>query len=86
MAFFNLPNDGCVVCAWPKAGAAVVDPNRPPVAGWDVCPNKDVPVEPNTGAAAKPVVAGFAKEPNGVVADVLPNPLPVHKNAYRLVF
>lgn len=64
-----------MVWVWPNAGAGAVDPNSPPVVGWAVCPNNDVLVEPKTGCA-KPVVAGFAKDPNGVLLDGFPNPLP----------
>lgn len=67
-----------VVCGWPNAGAAVEDPNSPPEEGCGVEPNKEPPLEPNTGCVLPKLVAGLLNEPN--VLDVpVPKPPPKKK-------
>lgn len=69
------PKEGVVVCGWPNAGAGVVEPNNPPEDGWAVEPNREPPLEPNTGGVVPKLVAGLLNEPNVLVVPV-PKPLP----------
>lgn len=78
IVYLLLPKAGCVVCACPNVGVAVVEPKRDPDC-WVVPPaNKDEPgVPPNTGAA-NPVFGLKADcAPNGELAVLEEKPAPV---------